>query len=77
MDYMSRLCSLGNSSTASESNDPRGTVGPSYRGRPDFFLCPLYFFLFSLFSACLLSLFLCHISILLFLCASVWENTSA
>ena len=82
-DYWCGLYSLGNSSSASGSSDPVRTVGlVATRGgrqaratvRPVglFFLSPLQLFLFSLFSACLLS-----ISILLFPCTNVWENTRA
>ena len=42
-----------------------------------FFSCPLCFFAHSFFSSYFLPLFNCLISILLFPCASVWENTRA
>ena len=55
---------------------PQGKIGMSYSlGLWDFiFLCPLYFFPCSCIYSYVL-LFLCLISFLLFLCASVWENT--
>ena len=44
-------------------------------GQDFFFSCPLYFFPHSFSSSYFLPLFHCLISILLFPCASVWENT--
>ena len=44
-------------------------------GQDFFFSCPLYFFRQSFSSSYFLMLFHCLISILLFRCASVWENT--
>ena len=46
-------------------------------GQDLFFSCPLYFFPHSFSSSYFLPLFHCLISILLFPCTSVWENTLA
>ena len=40
-------------------------------------LCPLCFFLYSLFSDSLFFSFICLISLLLFPCANIWENAGA
>ena len=52
-------------------------VGPFIWARGGFFIllcCPLYFFVSSHFHVCLLYLFLCFLSLLLFMRASVWEK---
>ena len=77
--WVTCVCYLGNSSSASGCSDPGGTVGRSYSlGRRDFFsfvpalllsmLTPVFY---------LLLLSLCLISFLLLSCASVRENTRA
>ena len=77
MKFRSRLGSLGNSSAASGSSHPVGTVGLSYSYavrtnclHPAVLLYILTF-IFSPSSS------LCLISFLLFQCSRVWENTSA
>ena len=75
MDYWCRLGSLGNLSIASGSSDPGGTVDQSI-GTFFVFLPTVILFIFTPY-ICLLPLFLCHILILLFPCASVGENNSA
>ena len=73
MDYKCRLASLGNSSTTSGDSNPGMPVmvgqglSYSYAIWTYLFLCPFCFFHFSLFSACLLILFLCLIFNLAFL----------
>ena len=62
MDCWCRLCLFGNSTTDSESCVPGGTVGPSYIYAVGTSFFPTNF-LYSLFSSCLLPLFLLLISI--------------
>ena len=71
-DYRCRLGLLNNSSTTSGSSDHNGTVGPrcSYAVGTSFFRAR-FTSIFTLF------LYLCLISILLFLCANVREHTWA
>ena len=68
---------LGDSSTDSGSGDFSENGRPELQfGRLDLiFPCPLYFFLFLLFSACLLPLFHCLISCLLYPHMCVFRRT--
>ena len=75
MDYRCRLGSFGNSSTASWSSNPCGTLSPSYSYSVGIhFFLP--FFPYSFFSSHLLPLFICLILLLLFPCTNVWESYS-
>ena len=78
MDYRCWLGGLVNSSTASGSSDGGEDGRPELQlGRRDILFFPARYAFFHIHSSHLLPLCLCLISYLLFLCASVWENTRA